>query len=526
MLGLSTNQERTPVGQAWLRRELSLAVPQPAVESYLVSGTRRTEVHGSRLVEGYPRHYAPGDSVVSHLRFMLRREPFDLGVLAAALKTIDPGTMEDWVRSEPTGAYSRRAWFFYETLTGRALDLENARSGNYVEALDPEKFIVAARRNSRRHRVIDNLLGGPGLCVTVRRTARQKHQMEAQVDEEARRLCETLDPVILVRAVNYLYTKETRSSFAIEGERPSSTRAARFVASLRAAATFDPLDKSALVRLQGTIVDPRYAATDWRSIQNFVGRTAADYSEEVDFICPRPQDVPSLMEGWMALTRRVLDDGIPPIVAAAVSAFTFVLVHPFEDGNGRIHRFLIHHVLASTGYSPPDVIFPVSAAILRDRRSYDQLLETFSRPLLEFIEWRWTSQREVVVENETRDLYRFVDLTDFVEYLHDRVVETVRRDLKEELGFITMFDRAFNAVCEIVDMPDRRASLLVRLCMQNNGRLAVRKRRQFPELIDREIALIEAAVRDAAEDGASDAVTPEDWPAGGSPAVDPSIAPG
>ena len=168
----------------------------------------------------------------------------------------------------------------------------------------------------------------------------------------------------------------------------------------------------------------------------------------------------------------------------------------------------------------------MSAAILRDRRSYDQLLEAFSRPLLEFIEWRWTSQREVVVENETRDLYRFVDLTDFVEYLHDRVVETVRRDLKEELGFITMFDRAFNAVCEIVDMPDRRASLLVRLCMQNNGRLAARKRRQFPELSDGEIALIEAAVRDAAEDGASNALTPEDSPAGGSPVVDPSIAPG
>ena len=106
------------MGQAWLRRELSLGVPQPAVESYLVSGTRRTEVHGSRLVESYPRHYAPGDSVLSHLRFMLRREPFDLGVLAAALKTIDPGTLEDWVKSEPTGAYSRRAWFFYETLTG------------------------------------------------------------------------------------------------------------------------------------------------------------------------------------------------------------------------------------------------------------------------------------------------------------------------------------------------------------------------------------------------------------------------
>lgn len=50
-------------------------------------------------------------------------------------------------------------------------------------------------------------------------------------------------------------------------------------------------------------------------------------------------------------------------------------------------------------------------------------------------------------------------------------------------------------------MPDRRASLFVRLCMQNEGRLSAAKRQRFPELDDAEIAAMEAAVRDAAEDG-------------------------
>ena len=34
------------------------------------------------------------------------------------------------------------------------------------------------------------------------------------------------------------------------------------------------------------------------------------------------------------------------VIAAAILAFGFVYIHPFEDGNGRIHRYLIHHVLA------------------------------------------------------------------------------------------------------------------------------------------------------------------------------------
>ena len=492
----------SPIGQAWLRSELNLAVPLPAVESWVGAGARRTEVQGdSRIVELYPRQYAADGSIAAHLRFALRHEPVDLGVLVAALKTIEASELEGWVRAEPTGAFSRRAWFFYETFTRRTLDLEGVRAGNYVMALDPGKHIVAGRRNSPRHRVADNLLGGPGLCPTIRRTPRLTEQMGMRVDAEARALIESCDPGILARAVNYLYTRETRSSFAIEGETPNARRTERFVAVLKEAPDFDPADKAALVRLQGEIVDPRYAATGWRDFQTFVGSTAGEYREEVHFICPRPEDVPGLMEAWTSLTRRVVEGGIDPVVAAAVSAFTFIFIHPFEDGNGRIHRFLIHHVLARLGYSPPGVIFPVSAAILRDRRSYDEVLETFSRAVSEFIQWDWTAQREIAVRNETAELYGYFDATAFAEYLYDRVADTVRRDLEEELGFIAVFDRAFEAVRGIVDMPDRRASLFVRLCMQNGGGLSASKRPRFPELEDAEVAAMEAAVRDAMEPG-------------------------
>jgi hypothetical protein len=496
MAAAGSNEGLTPIGQEWLRRELGLEVPASAIESYVVQGARRTADHGSRILEFYPRSYATDPTPVSNVRFALRHETFDLGILVAALRAMAPAELQAWVRDEPTGAYSRRAWFLYETFTGKTLDLEDTRAGNYVEALDPERYIVADRCNSARHRVIDNLLGGAGLCPTVRRTARLTEQMGIHIDAEARALIESYDPVVLARAVNYLYTKETRSSFAIEGETPSAGRTDRFVAALKAAPGFRA-NKESLVRMQGDIVDPRYAAKDWRDFQNFVGETVRGYREEVHFIGPRPQDVPGLMEGWGALTARMVGSAVDPVVAAAVSSFAFVFVHPFADGNGRIHRFLMHHVLAKRGYSPEGVIFPVSAAILRDRRSYDQALETFSKPLFDFIHWHWTSEQEIVVTNDTGDLYRYFDATVFAEYLYERVGDTVRRDLREELGFVAIYDRAFNGVREIVDMPDRRASLFVRLCMQNGGRLSATKRAQFPELTDTEVALLETQVQQA-----------------------------
>ncbi|WP_454888285.1 Fic family protein [Sphingobium herbicidovorans] len=487
--------DRPKLGHMWLRAAFALQSPPPHTESYLVSGARRTEMIAGRTVEFYPRSYATGDDVIANLRFALRYEPMDLAVLAATFVAIDAEVVAAWVRTEPSGSYARRAWFFYEYLTGERLDVPDAAAGNYVEALDPKKYVVGARRNSSRHRVIDNLLGTPDLCPTVRRTAKLEGQIGVHIDAEARAIIERYDPAVLARAVRHLFTKETRASFAIEGETPSPDRTERFVVALRAAASFDTGDKEAIVRLQNAIVDRRYAATDWRSFQNFVGETTVDLREEVHFICPRPEDVPSLMMGWMALTARMLADDIEPVVAAAVAAFAFVFIHPFEDGNGRIHRFIVHHVLSKTGFSPDSMIFPVSAAIVRDQRSYDAVLESFSRPLLSAIEWGWTSEREIVVGSDTAPLYRFFDATAVAEYLYDRVVDSVRTDLREELGFLAMFDRAMEGVRTIVDMPDRRAALLIRLMLQNGGRLSNSKRGQFDELTDAEIAEMEQAVQ-------------------------------
>ncbi|UXC90265.1 Fic family protein [Sphingobium sp. RSMS] len=485
------------MGHMWLRAAFAPQSPPPYTESYLVAGARRTERIAERTVEFYPRSYATGDDVIANLRFALRYEPLDLGVLAATFIAIDAEVVAAWVRTEPSGSFARRAWFFYEYLTGDRLDVPDAAAGNYVEALDPQKQVPGARRNSSRHRVIDNLLGTPDLCPTVRRTAKLEGQIGVHIEAEARAVIEGNDPAVLARAVWHLLTTETRSSFAIEGEVPSPNRTERFVAALRSASSFDTSDKEAIVRLQNVIVDHRYAATDWRGFQNFVGETTVDFREEVHFICPRPEDVPSLMKGWMALTARMLADNIEPVVAAAVAAFAFVFIHPFEDGNGRIHRFIVHHVLSKTGFSPDSMILPVSAAIVRDQRSYDAVLESFSRPLLSAIEWDWTSEREIVVRSDTAPLYRFFDATPVAEYLYDRVVDTVRTDLREELGFLAMFDRAMEGVRAIVDMPDRRAALLIRLALQNGGRLSNSKRRQFDELTDAEITAMEQAVQRA-----------------------------
>lgn len=56
---------------------------------------------------------------------------------------------------------------------------------------------------------------------------------------------------------------------------------------------------------------------------------------------PAPELCQELMEELMAFAN-LPEREVDPLVAAAVTAFGFVFLHPFMDGNGRLSRYLIH----------------------------------------------------------------------------------------------------------------------------------------------------------------------------------------
>lgn len=194
------------------------------------------------------------------------------------------------------------------------------------------------------------------------------------------------------------------------------------------------------------------------------------------------------------VSRLKLPEGADPVVAAAVAAFGFVFLRPFDAGNGRIHRFLVHHVLSKLVFTPQGTLFPVSAAMLRDRLAYDQVLESFSASIMPFIQYDFDLEHGMTVKNDTAQLYRYFDATAQAEYLYRCIEETIHRDLRDEIGFLAVFDAALRATLNIVDMPNRRAALLVRLILQNKGKLSKGKRSSFAEATDQEVDRIETAV--------------------------------
>ena len=173
----------------------SLPVNRPAVRSEIVRGARRTRIADGIVLEQYPPTYAPTD-LFGHLRFAMRYEPIDLAVLDALFQKIEQTAFEAWIKTEPVGKYARRAWYLYELLTGRLLDIPDVPPTENVMLLDPKLHITATGRRVRRQRIIDNLLGNKDYCPMIRRSGQaDRWPCSSSSGEEAKSIIEGAEPL-------------------------------------------------------------------------------------------------------------------------------------------------------------------------------------------------------------------------------------------------------------------------------------------------------------------------------------------
>ncbi|MDY0374816.1 MAG: Fic family protein [Desulfobacterium sp.] len=244
---------------------------------------------------------------------------------------------------------------------------------------------------------------------------------------------------------------------------------------------------------QIVIPDNRYIESGLRMEGGFVGEHDRGTGMPMPgHVSARPDDLRALMTGLIETYELLRDDDFDAVLMAALIAFGFVFIHPFEDGNGRIHRYLFHHVLAEKGFVPKGLIFPVSAVILERMDEYRKTLEHYSKPRLDLIEWRPTEKNNVEVLNETMDLYRYFDATKQAEFLFECVEETVNKTLPDEVNYLKKYDLLNEFIKNYIDMPDRLVDLLIRFLSQNGGKLSRRARKkEFEKLTVSEVQAIE-----------------------------------
>lgn len=487
-----------PVGYAALIERFALKVVPNYRTSFIAAKGPVREVSLNGLLEvSYPPAYDPGDTLGDHLEFALKYDGTNLEILKAVFEACDPAELADYVQGKPTGKYARRLWFFYEMLTERRLNVPSLKVGNYVDALEAEEYYTSVPIKSPRQRINDNLLGGARFCPVVRRTAHLKELEARELDKRVLDILDRYDRDTINRAVNYLYTKETLSSFAIEREKPSPDRAERFSDMLKRAHQIAVLDHAALLEIRNMIVEPRYERAGYRDAgeEVYVGESISRYRQKVHFVGAPSATVPDLMEGLLTCFARMTAAEIHPVITASVVSFGFVFIHPFDDGNGRTHRFLVHYILSKEHFTPEGLIFPVSSTMVSDLAEYDACLERFSKPIMKLADYSLDEDGRITLRHAPVDAYRYFDATHIADYLFYCIQQTIVLDFVQELNFLAGFKKAKEQIQAVVDMPDRKVDLFIKLCLQNRGRLSRAKAdEEFSELTAGEIEALEAIV--------------------------------
>lgn len=434
------------------------------------------------------------ETLRDELTLALKWEGVNLGVLKALFAEITQQELVDLITEQPKSAYGRRIWFLYEWLMGERLPIEDLEKATAVRVLDPRlQFASNDDDRSTRHRVINNLPGTRSFCPLVRKTDRLVSADWESLSHEARSALERTHPDLLRRAGNFLLLADSRASFQIEGEHPPMGRLKRWGNAIRDAGR-TRLSVNELVRLQHQVVgDARFVRVGLRDEDGFVGTHDRRTREPIpDHISARPHDLPDLVKGLIDYVERGIQTGLDPIALTAASSFGFVYIHPFEDGNGRVHRWLIHHVLAVGRVVPNDVVFPVSRPMLRRIDEYKGVLESYSREVLPLVEWEPTDTYNVRISNDTADYYRYFDATAHTEFLLSCIEDTIRIDLPNQVRYLEAFDEFEARVQRIVDMPQRTLEALKKALDENEGRLSKNAlEKKFAALRDDEVKRIE-----------------------------------
>ena len=517
-----------PIGAAWLAQAYEvLPLGQLPVISQ-VGGRRATLLSEGVRLETYTEPMRPNAEAAAHLQFHLRHEVPHLEFLRRLFERTGPGVIQAWVTAEPTGQYARRAAFLYEWLTGDVLQVPERLGGNYVDAIDAGKLVAASAERVvkvQRWRVNDNLPGTRAFCPIVVKTEALEQAAALDIPRLLGELTDEFGEELLLRAAVWMTLRESKASFAIEGEGDRVGRVQRFadVMARRTGQGEVPLSDAALAALQQEILGDRATIAHFGIRQSpvFVGETLR-YQEVVHYVAPTAAEVGAMLEGLRVFLERT--EGQSSVMRSAVAAFGFVYIHPLADGNGRVHRFLVNDILRRDGIIPEPMILPISAVIMDDageRRSYDRVLDEVSRPLMlavrEHVEFELTQTTypDGVVSNfvfhaadQARPLWRYPDLGTHVIFLANIIARTLSEQMREESRYLRSHVRARAALKEVVEMPDHQADRLLRSIEQNSGQLSNVLAKEMPILTRPGIwaEIIDAVSQAFQEDGADMAV--------------------
>lgn len=106
--------------------------------------------------------------------------------------------------------------------------------------------------------------------------------------------------------------------------------------------------------------------------------------EKIHYEAIKPQFVQQEMDQFIQWFNE--ENTLDPVLKAAIAHFWFIIIHPFDDGNGRIARALTDLLLAKAEKSG-ERFYSMSSQILNERKQYYAILQKTQHSTNNITEW-------------------------------------------------------------------------------------------------------------------------------------------
>lgn len=130
--------------------------------------------------------------------------------------------------------------------------------------------------------------------------------------------------------------------------------------------------------------------------------------EKIHYEAIKPHSVKAEMDHFLDWFNN--DNQLDPVLKAAIAHFWFIIIHPFDDGNGRIARAMTDLLLARAEKSS-ERFYSMSSQILIERKRYYSVLQKEQHSagdITEWIEWflKCLKNAMLATENQTQRIVR------------------------------------------------------------------------------------------------------------------------
>lgn len=122
----------------------------------------------------------------------------------------------------------------------------------------------------------------------------------------------------------------------------------------------------------------RYRKGEMQVVSGAMGK------EKIHYEAVKPQFVKAEMDKFLDWFNK--DNSLDPVLKAAIAHFWFIIIHPFDDGNGRIARAITDMLLARAEGSA-ERFYSMSSQILVERKQYYKVLQKVQHSTGDITEW-------------------------------------------------------------------------------------------------------------------------------------------